>query len=201
MCNIPFNSARARLLKLLKIDIKGYQPHTNPVHKESDYPPAIENFELTSELEKAKIEFSTHFEDRFFRCRGQATRDFYVLRYGKFKRIPDLVVWPKSHDEVVKIVELANKFLAVIIPYGGGTNITLSLNYTKRENQRFFISLDTSQMNKILWIDRVSMLACIESGIAGKDLEDALGREGLTMGHEPDSLEFSSEKKKFDCAT
>jgi alkyldihydroxyacetonephosphate synthase len=36
------------------------------------------------------------------------------------------------------------------------------------------------------------MLACIESGVAGKDLEDALAAKGLTMGHEPDSLEFST---------
>lgn len=36
------------------------------------------------------------------------------------------------------------------------------------------------------------MLACIESGIAGKDLEDTLESQGYTMGHEPDSLEFST---------
>ena len=68
----------------------------------------------------------------------------------------------------------------------------MSLNYTKKDNERFFISLDTSLMNRILWIDKLSMLACIESGIAGKDLEDALGELGYTMGHEPDSLEFST---------
>lgn len=51
---------------------------------------------------------------------------------------------------------------------------------------------DTSQMSRILWVDRSSMLACIESGVAGKDLEDALAEKGLTMGHEPDSLEFST---------
>lgn len=51
-------------------------------------------------------------------------------------------------------------------------------------------------MNRILWIDKLSMLACIESGIAGKDLEDALAKNGYTMGHEPDSLEFSTLGKK-----
>lgn len=192
MCNIPFKDARHQFLKVLNADINGYLPYKNPVHKESDYPPPRENSKFVNELKKFKIEFSKEFDDRFLRCRGQATRDFYVLRYQKFKRLPDLVIWPKCHEEVMKIVELANKFLAVIIPYGGGTNITLSLNYTKHDNQRFLISLDMSQMNRILWIDRVSMLACIEAGIAGKDLEDALSEEGLTMGHEPDSLEFST---------
>lgn len=179
-------------MELLHSDIANYKPYVNPVHKPSDYAPPVENPEFCKELENAKIDFSLDFEDRFLRCRGQATRDFYILRFGKFQRVPDIVVWPKCHAEVEVVVKLANKYLSVIIPFGGGTNITLSLNYTKKENERFFISLDTSQMNRILWVDRASMLACIESGIAGKDLEDALALKGLTMGHEPDSLEFST---------
>lgn len=164
----------------------------NPVFTQKDYPPPVENPEFCKDLDKAKIEYSVDFDDRFFRCRGQSARDFYVLRFGKFKRIPDIVVYPKCHEDVEVVVKLANKYLSVIIPFGGGTNITLALNYTKTENKRFFISLDTSQMNRILWIDRTSMLACMESGIAGKDMEDALKERGLTVGHEPDSLEFST---------
>lgn len=180
----------SQLSELLHYDFKNYKPYVNPVHKESDYL-RVENPEFCKELEEANIDFSLDFDDRFLRCRGQGSRDFYVLRFEKFKRVPDIVVWPKSNEEVEVIVKLANKYLSVIIPYGGGTNITQSLTYAK-ENGKFIISLDTSQMNRILWIDRTSMLACIESGIAGKDLEDALNAKGLTLGHEPDSLEFST---------
>lgn len=192
ICNIPFNRARSKLLELLHSDVANYKPYINPVHKASDYPAPVENAEFCIELENHSIEYSLDFGDRFLRCRGQATRDFYILRFGKFKRIPDLVVWPKCHKDCEIVIKLANKYLSVVVPYGGGTNITLSLNYTKKESGRFFISLDTSMMNRILWVDRASMLACIESGIAGKDLEDALALKGLTMGHEPDSLEFST---------
>lgn len=192
ICNIPFTKAREKLYELIKIDVKEYKPYVNPVHTQDDYPPPVENSAFCKELEIARIDYSLDFDDRFVRCRGQATREFYTLRFGKFKRIPDVVVWPKSHEDVEVIVKLANKYFSVIIPYGGGTNVSLSLNYTKRENERFYVSLDTSQMNRILWIDRASMLACIESGIAGKDMEDALAEKGLTMGHEPDSLEFST---------
>ena len=45
--------------------------------------------------------------------------DMMLLRNGKFERLPDLVVWPKSHDDVVKIVEAANDIGVVIIPIGG----------------------------------------------------------------------------------
>lgn len=138
---MPFRKARSQLLELLNTDIVNFKPFTNPVHQESDYQPRVVNEAFCKELEDAKIDYSLDFEDRFLRCRGQATRDFYILRFGKFKRIPDIVVWPTCHDEAEIIVKLANKYLSVIIPYGGGTNITLSLNYTKHENQRFFVSL------------------------------------------------------------
>lgn len=114
MCNKTFGNSREMLLKLLKADIKGYKPYENPIHKESDYPPAVKNDELVQELKDGNIEHSLEFDDRFLRCRGQATRDFYVLRFGKFQRVPDLVVWPRNHDEVVAVVGLANKYSSVI---------------------------------------------------------------------------------------
>tara|TARA_R110002050_G_scaffold80958_1_gene173102 strand:- start:1270 stop:2454 length:1185 start_codon:yes stop_codon:yes gene_type:complete len=54
------------------------------------------------------------------------------------------------------------------------------------------VSLDTKRMNRIKWVDRGSLLACIETGIVGIELEERLGAMGLTMGHEPDSHEFST---------
>lgn len=114
MCNKTFGNARTMILKLLKADINDYTPYENPIHKESDYPPPVKNDELIEALRLANIEYSLDFDDRFLRCRGQATRDFYILRFGKFQRIPDLVVWPKSHEEVVTIVNLANKYSSVI---------------------------------------------------------------------------------------
>ena len=36
------------------------------------------------------------------------------------------------------------------------------------------------------------MTACIEAGAVGRQLEDALLQYGLCLGHEPDSMEFST---------
>jgi alkyldihydroxyacetonephosphate synthase len=36
------------------------------------------------------------------------------------------------------------------------------------------------------------MTACIEAGIPGKVLQERLEAMGFTMGHEPDSAEFST---------
>lgn len=115
MCNKPLLKARSELLELLNVDVKNFKPTKNPEHKESDYPQRVVNEDFMEELEKAKIEFSTDFEDRFIRCRGQGLKDFYILRYGKFPgRIPDIVVFPKSHEDIVLVVELSKKFCAVI---------------------------------------------------------------------------------------
>lgn len=54
------------------------------------------------------------------------------------------------------------------------------------------ISVDMSRMNTILWIDRINMKACVQAGVVGKNLETELKKYGLMMGHEPDSVEFST---------
>lgn len=82
---------------------------------------------------------------------------------------------------------LANKHDVVLVPYGGGTNVTQSLMLTQKE-KRMIVSLDMSRMNKIKWVDKVNMIACIESGIIGQDLERELKNYGVCLGHEPVSL-------------
>lgn len=130
--------------------------------------------------------------DRLFRCHGQGTsHEIVTLLRGEFARIPDLVVWPKSHDEVVSIVHWANYYNVVIIPYGGGTNVSGAVICPPQET-RPIVSLDTSQMSRMLWLDQANLLACFEAGIVGEHLEKCLKQYGLTMGHEPDSFELST---------
>ena len=47
-------------------------------------------------------------------------------------------------------------------------------------------------MCRIKWVDRENMLACIEAGTIGTEIERKLGSLGLIMGHEPDSYEHST---------
>jgi alkyldihydroxyacetonephosphate synthase len=48
------------------------------------------------------------------------------------------------------------------------------------------------EMSAVKWIDRKSMLACVQAGAVGKQLEAELNAVGLCTGHEPDSSEFST---------
>ncbi|XP_030873308.1 alkyldihydroxyacetonephosphate synthase, peroxisomal [Leptonychotes weddellii] len=95
------------------------------------------------------------------------------------------------HDDVVKIVNLACKYNLCIIPIGGGTSVSYGLMCPADET-RTIISLDTSQMNRILWVDENNLTAHVEAGITGQELERQLKESGYCTGHEPDSLEFST---------
>ena len=54
------------------------------------------------------------------------------------------------------------------------------------------VSVDTRRMNKIESVDEHNLLATVQSGILGVDLETKLQKMGYTSGHEPDSIEFST---------
>jgi alkyldihydroxyacetonephosphate synthase len=47
-----------------------------------------------------------------------------TLRNTAFERVADVVIYPQSTEVCEKIVTLANKYDVVIVPYGGGTNVT-----------------------------------------------------------------------------
>ena len=50
-------------------------------------------------------------------------------------------------------MELANKHDVAIVPFGGGTNVTRSLELSPHE-KRMIVSLDMGRMNNIKWIDK-----------------------------------------------
>jgi alkyldihydroxyacetonephosphate synthase len=130
-------------------------------------------------------------KDRLFHAHGHTCEDIYRLRYGKFERVPDAVIWPGKHEHVEAIVKAATAHNVVVIPYGGGTSVTAAVEPPEHET-RMIVSIDMHEMNRIKWIDYESMMACIETGIIGKDLDAKLAKLGLCVGHEPDSSEFSS---------
>ena len=101
------------------------------------------------------------------------------------------MVYPETEEQVSSLVEAANKHDVSLIPYGGGTNVTDALRCHPDE-QRTIVSVDMRRMNRIVWIDRENMMACIQAGAVGRHIMSELKKYGVTMGHEPDSVEFST---------
>lgn len=128
---------------------------------------------------------------RLRRGHGHTGAEIWAIRYGKLDRVPDLVVFPTSHEQVVELVKVAEQHGACLIPFGGGTNVTDALRLPTSE-ERFVIAVDMRRMNRILWVDPVNLTACIEAGAVGRHIAEELEKYKLIIGHEPDSLEFST---------
>ena len=54
------------------------------------------------------------------------------------------------------------------------------------------VSVDMRRMSAIEWLDKKDLRACVQAGVTGAQLEEALNRQGFTSGHEPDSIELST---------
>jgi alkyldihydroxyacetonephosphate synthase len=91
-------------------------------------------------------------------------------------------------QQVVDAVVAAD---AVLIPFGGGSNIAGSLQAPEDE-ARPVISLDLGRMNQVLDIDEESGLARIQAGALGPAIEAQLNPRGWTLGHFPDSFTHST---------
>lgn len=122
---------------------------------------------------------------------GHTQEDMWAIKYGRVARVPDMVVRPSSEAQVERIVALAGQHGVCLIPYGGGTNVTEALRCPEDE-RRCICSVDMRRMNRVLWIDPANRVACIEAGANGREIGEVLERHGFTLGHEPDSYEFST---------
>jgi alkyldihydroxyacetonephosphate synthase len=163
----------------------------------SQYPPSIpearvnEAFvaEIRSFLQGDQLDDDA--ELRLRHGHGQTQEEMYRIKYEQLARIPDLVVYPATDEEVEKLVRAAETHNISIIPYGGGTNVSNALHCPEDE-QRMIVSVDMRRMNRILWIDTDNHMACIQAGAVGRIIAEQLAEYGFTMGHEPDSIEFST---------
>ncbi len=143
------------------------------------------------EIVNGQLSFSTF--DRLRHGTGHSQEDIFAIRNGEDIRIPDGVVWPSSEEQVIAVVNQAREKNWCLIPYGGGTNVIEATRCPpKIIEPRPILSVSTKHLNRVLWLNEEDGLACVEAGITGRELVEILESRGYTMGHEPDSIEFST---------
>lgn len=163
----------------------------------SAYPPKMPPHLTSAAFEAAIAEFLTKDQlstDPLIRLRhghGHTQHEMYAIKYEQLPRIPDLVVYPETEQQVVMLVDVAIKHDVCLIPYGGGTNVTEALQCSQDES-RLIVSVDMKRLNRITWIDPINRLAHIEAGAIGRNIVATLEAYGFVLGHEPDSVEFST---------
>ena len=183
---LPFIEAETQA----KVDL--FEEAFSQVYHSIDLPSQLEEdgFKL---LQSATKLVSRSVEDRIRHGMGHCQEDVFLVRSGCIPRVPDLVVWPETEEIVQKIVRLAQEHSFCLMPYGGGTNVSQATRCPSIEVEpRPIISVDMKRMNKIIWIDEENRLARVEAGITGRDLVEEIGSRGYIIGHEPDSIEFST---------
>ena len=65
----------------------------------------------------------TSAEERLMHSRGQSTRDWVDMRYGRVNSFPDGVAFPESDEDVRGLLKYAKDAGAQVIPYGGGARV------------------------------------------------------------------------------
>ena len=128
------------------------------------------------------------------RCgHGHSLQDIHQINYDfiSIKRMPDVVLYPSDAKQVLAIVDTARKCNVCLLPYGGGTNVSQALTCPETE-ERMIAAVSMKGLNKVLWIDKESRMARIEAGAVGRHIVTTLAKYDMMLGHEPDSVEFST---------
>ena len=126
---------------------------------------------------------------------GKTMWDLYRLREGIMENMPDLVLYPESHDEIAAIVGYCANHRIPVYVYGGGSSVTRGVEAVKCG-----VTLDMRRhFNKVISFNETDQTITVEAGISGPQLEAALNeaperfgaRRAYTCGHFPQSFEYS----------
>ena len=89
--------------------------------------------------------------------------------------IPDIVVKPRTSEEISEILKVANKYGTKVIPRGNGADLTGGAKPIGDGG----IVLDVTRMNKILDVDEENRIVTVEVGISWSELCEQLSNVGI----------------------
>lgn len=104
-----------------------------------------------------------------------------------FKHLPDLVVFPRSTEEVVAVVKTLRRYGLPIIPRGAGTGLSGGALA-----ERGGVLITTTRMNRILEVDWRNRCALVEAGVVNSHITDAVKKYGFHFAPDPSSQVVST---------
>ncbi len=137
-----------------------------------------------------RLLYNRNPETRLRHARGHSLPDWIALRFGSLDRFPDGVARPASEQDVEEILAFAKESGTWLIPYGGGTSVVGHINPPPAEHPYLTVSLE--RMRRMSKLDETSRIAAFEAGVTGPHLEAQLRARGFTLGHFPQSFEYST---------
>jgi alkyldihydroxyacetonephosphate synthase len=133
---------------------------------------------------------------RLLYSRGKTVEEATELRGGRIGTVTDVVLHPRSKEDIRKIVSRCNKRKIPVYVYGGGSSVTLGL----RPARGGVTLVMGTHMNRILELNEQNQTARVQPGMLGPAYEEALNeapsrygvKHAYTCGHFPQSFEYSS---------
>lgn len=127
---------------------------------------------------------------------GKTMYDLMRLREKIVENIPDLVLHPRTREDIINIVKYCSKEKIPVYVYGGGSSVTRGVECIKAG-----VSLDMRvHMNKVIKFNEENQTITVEAGMSGPQLEKNLNnakelfgaKRAYTCGHFPQSFEYSA---------
>ncbi|MEA3512128.1 MAG: FAD-linked oxidase C-terminal domain-containing protein [Campylobacterota bacterium] len=112
----------------------------------------------------------------------------YCYDATKSRFEPDAVVFPRTEDDISKILSYCNENKIIIVPRGAGSGFT---GGALPASGGIILSLE-KHMNKLIEIDMQNMLAIVQPGMINMDLQKAAQEVGLFYPPDPASEEYST---------
>jgi glycolate oxidase len=147
-------------------------------------------------LEEAFRDLQSVLGERATRAAAQRigySRD-WSPRHRSHVDLPDIVVVPRSTDEVVEIVKVAHAHRIPVVPFAGGTGMGGGAVAWKGG-----ITIETKGLNQILEMDEANMVVTTQAGITIWGLNEELARRGLWFPHQPESKRSSTVGASIGC--
>lgn len=127
---------------------------------------------------------------------GQTMEESMNLRSGLTKDLPDLVLHPKSKQNVVEILALCHNRRIPVYVYGGGSSVNMGFSPVRGG----VTLVMQTHMNRFLEFNEKNQTASVQAGIMGPAYEKLLNEaparfnasRAYTCGHFPQSFEYST---------
>lgn len=151
----------------------------------------IDFFKNLVDEENVKIDTFTRLSVSY----GKTMIDQLRLREKIVENIPDIVLYPRTEQDIIEIVKYCNDNKIPLYVYGGGSSVTRGTEATKGG-----VTIDMRvHMNKIIRLNEKNHTVTVQAGISGPQLESSLNnapklfdaKRRYTCGHFPQSFEYS----------
>ncbi|NIX76447.1 FAD-binding oxidoreductase [Microvirga terricola] len=124
-------------------------------------------------------ELARRYGDRVVTSTAVREQHGHTLTWVK-NQPPDLVVYPRTTDEVSDIVKLCAAHDVPVIPFGTGTSLEGHINAPFGG-----VSVDVSLMMRIVAVHEEDLDCVVEAGVTRKELNESLRDKGLFFPIDP----------------